>query len=261
MQTKTGNATPASFYIRVNRNSSVLAQPFLLDELTDHIVVYWTQTDCSDPPPGETQYFLSRDEIKKAHRISFHPSKERFMRARSFLRCIIASYLGKNPSEIIFQYGSNGKPGVKSPDPRLMLSFNISHTHKLIACAVTCNRDLGIDTEHIRPRKNLLQLSRRFFSAQEIACLQSVNPDAVTEHFFRIWTRKEAYLKATGKGLAGIEEAKEIAFSEKTGVFSDSGRQWFYKELPLPVEGYAGCIVAAGDPCPVKMIKPKAFFE
>ncbi len=232
-----------------------MKQRYSIKDLKHNIHVYWTDISASATAPANLDSILSEDELKKASGILSEGAKNRFLQARILRRRVISSYGGGRPSEVVFDYGINGKPKIKTSSSKSDISFNVSHSHNLIVCAVTCKRDLGVDVEHIKPRKNLIQIAERFFSEDEAADLKLIKPDAVTDVFFKIWTRKEAYLKAKGKGLAGIEDAKKLVFSSKSAEFYDSLRQWFYREIDLPLKGYSGCVVASGKACPVRVIK------
>lgn len=81
------------------------------------------------------------------------------------------------------------------------LRFNLTHSHGLALFALSQGRELGVDVERIRPEMAGEQIARRFFSASEVTALLALAPGLREEAFFHCWTRKEAYLKATGRGL------------------------------------------------------------
>ena len=77
----------------------------------------------------------------------------------------------------------------------------MSHSHGLALYAVTYERDIGIDVEHIRPDLAGLKIAERFFSPREASTLREVPANLRQQAFFNCWTRKEAYLKAIGEGI------------------------------------------------------------
>lgn len=141
------------------------------------------------------------DEQARADRFHFPEHRDRFTVARGVLRTILGRYLNTPPEDLQFSYNPYGKPALTGAHP---LRFNLSHSHTLALCAVTCDREVGIDLEHIRPDPGdkRMRIARRFFSAREVLEFQAL-PEQVRESaFFVCWTRKEAYIKAKGKGLS-----------------------------------------------------------
>jgi len=143
---------------------------------------------------------LSTDEQERAERYRFEHLQRRFIVGRGVLRAILSHYLRVMPAQIQFRYGPQGKP--RLAEPLTTLHFNLAHSHELALYAVTQDRAIGVDIEHVRPLDRAEQLAERFFSAQEAAALRAVPPDQRLEAFFICWTRKEAYIKARGGGLS-----------------------------------------------------------
>jgi 4'-phosphopantetheinyl transferase len=110
-------------------------------------------------------------------------------------------YLRKTPSAIQLGYGPHGKPFLAG-EKIIDLRFNVSHSHGLALYAVTLGAEVGVDLEYGRKDMSTEEISRRFFSAQEIAAIESLPQDQRQRAFFVCWTRKEAYIKARGDGLA-----------------------------------------------------------
>ncbi len=116
-------------------------------------------------------------------------------RARAAVSAILARYAGHPPR---FQVSGSGKPSLEGATP---LRFNASHSRDLALCAVACGREVGVDVERVRAGLDGVDIARRFFPPAEAAEVER-HPDA----FFRYWTRREAYIKALGRGLRGIRE-------------------------------------------------------
>lgn len=94
-------------------------------------------------------------------------------------------------------YGQNGKPYFPSMPN---LHFNLSHSGTVVLCAV-CDRHIGCDSEKIGTFNE--KLARRFFHPTEYDMLMSETDSSVqAELFYRLWTLKESFLKATGFGLS-----------------------------------------------------------
>jgi 4'-phosphopantetheinyl transferase len=159
---------------------------------------------------------LSASERKRADRFQFDRDRERFVVRRGLLRRILARYLACDPAEISFTYEARGKPSlanlIREGHP---VHFNLSHSHGMALIAVTRQHALGVDVERVRPMPEIDQIAARFFSARENAMLNALPSDSTIEGFFHCWTRKEAYLKATGQGIA--ESLLEVEVSLTPG--------------------------------------------
>lgn len=142
---------------------------------------------------------LSDDERARAAQFRFARDRDRFIVAHAALRSILSGYLGIAPSSVRFRTSAYGKPAI---DGTPFLRFNLSHSGDLALCAIAGEREVGVDIEQIRSDLDWEGLARRFFSAEEVAALEALDPGDRLEGFIRCWTRKEAYLKARGEGLA-----------------------------------------------------------
>jgi 4'-phosphopantetheinyl transferase len=143
---------------------------------------------------------LSADEKERAERFRFQLDRERFLMARGILRIILSRYLNQKPQALRFTYNRFGKPALESAGADA-LHFNLSHSDGLALYAVTRRRELGIDVERIRSERAHKQIAERFFSPHEVAALRGLPRSVQAQAFFNCWTRKEAYIKATGRGL------------------------------------------------------------
>ncbi|KAF5195876.1 4'-phosphopantetheinyl transferase superfamily [Thalictrum thalictroides] len=137
--------------------------------------------------------------------------QKRALLARTLVRTTLAKYTNPliNPSLLKFRKNTFGKPEVewqcdKSWDPPA-LHFNISHTSSLIACGVTVDMPIGIDVEEKQRKTNnsLSSLAQRYFSLHEIEYLHGLSdPEIQRQEFIKLWTLKEAYVKALGRGFS-----------------------------------------------------------
>jgi 4'-phosphopantetheinyl transferase len=152
--------------------------------------------------------FLSADEHKRAERFRFDQHRQQFITTRGLLRYLLGRYLETDPAHVQFVYGPYGKPALDSSNSGQFLSFNLSHSHHQALYAIAGNRPIGIDIEYERPIQTIDQLAQRFFTAKEYLSLASLPPEQKQAAFFCGWTRKEAYLKATGQGLIGLSRVE-----------------------------------------------------
>lgn len=157
-----------------------------------------------DSPPAtaaELARLMSPDEAMRACRFRRERDRRRFTVCRATLRLLLGGYLGQRPAAIRFAYGRHDKPRLADPTAG-RLEFNLSHSSSLALVAVTAGCPVGIDVEALRPLPDAPALAERFFSAAERAALAAYPEGERERAFYRCWTRKEAYLKAVGDGVA-----------------------------------------------------------
>ena len=142
---------------------------------------------------------LSPDERIRAERFSFDYLQRSFIFTRGALRVLLGRYLAISPKEVSFRYSAAGKPSVAI---ETSLRFNTSHSGGIVLYAFARECDIGVDVEQIRDMPETDDLVRSFFNSQEASQLASIPRTERQAAFFRCWTRKEAYLKATGSGLS-----------------------------------------------------------
>jgi 4'-phosphopantetheinyl transferase len=141
---------------------------------------------------------LSEDERTRADRFVVEAPRRRLVFARAAMRTLLARYTGIQPGDLIFSTGPHGKPYISGTD----LRFNLSHSEDLALLAVVRDTEVGIDIEHIDPRRTTEDIAARFFSPAEQTELANHPGEERRPAFFRCWSRKEAVIKALGEGLA-----------------------------------------------------------
>jgi 4'-phosphopantetheinyl transferase len=153
--------------------------------------------------------FLSADERARAARFKFDRDRGRYVVGRGTLREILAFYLGTRPGEIGFAYGEHGKPMLADRAASRDIEFNASGSQDLAVCAVTVGRKVGVDIEFsARPMDEALITA--CLSAAERRAYATLSSEEKPAAFYRLWTLKEAYLKATGDGLSREMSALEL---------------------------------------------------
>ena len=144
--------------------------------------------------------FLTAAERARAGRFRYDRDRARWTASRSALRRILGEALGVRPEEIEFAAGTHGKPMLGG---RLAgaLEFNLSHSAGLALLAVSDEVEIGADVEEVSAMDDMEPVAERHFAPEECEALFSL-PDAERlRGFYRLWTRKEAYIKAIGTGL------------------------------------------------------------
>ncbi len=144
----------------------------------------WT-VSLTTPAPSQ----LSDDEQQRAARFKFEEDRVRWSRARSALRLILSRYVGDDPFRIAFTYGKHGKPELP---PINDVQFNLSHAGDWAMIAVTHAVPVGVDIERIRPGLDMAPLLER---------LGETDLPRDAEDLYRVWTRREARVKAEGGAL------------------------------------------------------------
>lgn len=170
----------------------------------------WRALLDEDPDPAALETVLSDDELERAGRFRFERDRRRFAAARRALRRILAGYLGEAPQRLRFAQSEHGKPLLAWPQGS-GVRFNVSHSDALALCAVSRDREVGVDVEALRPLPDAEALAQRFFSPAERVHLGRQSPERRLEAFFCCWTRKEAYLKALGCGLLKALDSFEVS--------------------------------------------------
>ena len=196
------------------------------------------------------QATLAPEEWARAGRFQCEAHRRRFVAGRGLLRRLLGTHLGVAPAEVRFSYAGAGKPAlVDAPE----LEFNLSHAQDLALYAVSRGRALGVDLERVRPEIRHERIASRFLSAREQADLADLPAAERLWAFYDCWTRKEAYLKARGDGLAlglgrfsvSLRPGEPAALLEAAEGPQECAR-WRLEALD-PAPGYAAAVCAAGQ--------------
>jgi 4'-phosphopantetheinyl transferase len=194
---------------------------------------------------------LSAEEHMRADSFYFQEQRRRFIVARGFLRSILAGYLNISRDQVEFSYGKYGKPMLDSRVFRSNLRFNLAHSAALAVCAVIYDQDIGVDAEQVRTLSEAGAIARTVFSAAEQATLRSLPPTQRDQAFLNCWTRKEAYLKAIGDGLASPLDGVHVTLrpgepARLLRINGDDSTHWTLRDL-TPAAGYVGALAVRGE--------------
>jgi len=196
---------------------------------------------------------LSEEEQRRASRFVRDIHRRRFVIAHGALRTILAGYVDTEPRALRFESGEHGKPALREPTGTSAVEFNLSHSDDLALVAVARMRAVGVDLERWSEGVEHLELAERFFSPGEREALRALAPapDLVEAGFFAAWTRKEAYLKATGQGITRGLHHFDVALApgEPARLLADrldreaTARWWMVALEPAP--RYSAALVVA----------------
>lgn len=158
---------------------------------------------------------------------------------RSPLYTVLAAYLGTDANSICLSVGSHGRPALAARHDQT-LGFNWSHTGDHALIAVGRHVLPGIDVERLRPRPRAMQIAQRFFSAEEVDALSRLAEHDQEQAFLRIWTAKEAVVKALGRGLAfGLDRLSIGCIDQELALLRLEGSNatdWQLHALPIDAE-------------------------
>lgn len=181
----------------------------------DEIHIWRVHLDLPVEQIAQLSQILSEDEQARAERFRFPQHRQRFIAARGRLRQLLGAYLTLPGDRLIFEYSSRGKPSLAPSMRGANLEFNLSHSQDLAVYGFTLDRKIGIDLEYLHSATDVEGIAARFFAARESAIINNLVGEKQQQAFFQIWTAKEAYLKATGEGIAGSLAGVEIAWSDE----------------------------------------------
>lgn len=156
---------------------------------------------------------LPPEEQERTRRFHFDADRLRFAKCRHILRATVAPWLGCEPAELALRFGPHGKPYL---DHDTDLQFNLSHTRGAALLAFARGAEIGIDIENITRHTDLDGVARKVFTEREQATLSPLEAESKSRQFFRLWTAKEAFLKATGRGLSLDPASIETQLPDKS---------------------------------------------
>ncbi len=153
---------------------------------------------------SEVNNILSREEVGRARRFRFEKDARRFLYRRLALRKILSRYFCQRAEKLVFRSNENGKPWVVN-DREISISwkFNFSHSGDIAMLALVRDHEVGIDVEYsCKPLPDLYEVLEVVCSRMEFEQFCGLPESRHQEVFYKIWTTKEAYLKALGTGLS-----------------------------------------------------------
>jgi 4'-phosphopantetheinyl transferase len=207
---------------------------------------------------------LTADELLRAGRMRAEESRRRAVVTRAAVRALLGRYLGRAPTELSFAAGPQGKPRLARPVSPLR--FNLSHSAGRALIAVTHETEVGVDIEQIRPRADLPGVGRRVFTEAEREAIEAAGAGRRDAAFYRHWVAKEAFVKATGRGIESLRSFEVLlegpGGARLTHVAGDPEEATRWTLAPLDAgPGFAAAAVVAtggatvGQPRPFDPLK------
>jgi 4'-phosphopantetheinyl transferase len=179
--------------------------------MSQDLQLYQARLDISPTECDRLWQFLSEDERSRADRFKREHLKRNFVAARGNLREILAQKLGCEPEKIQFSYSDRGKPYLHKSHNYEEIYFNLAHSQDWVIYTVCRDREVGIDLEYINPKCDVDSIAERYFLPSEQKIIKSLGDHDKYLAFYRAWTLKEAYGKATGQGIANILDHVDVS--------------------------------------------------
>jgi 4'-phosphopantetheinyl transferase len=216
----------------------------------DEVHVWRVSVPQAAPTAAALAPTLAAEEEARAARFRFEKDRLTYVVGRGRLRALLGAYLQRPARDLQFTTNAHGKPALASEG--CDLQFNVSHSGDWVVYAVTRGRAVGVDVEGVRPLTSLEGIARRFFSPREVDALFALPEPQRQAAFFRCWARKEAYIKAVGRGL-GIplhEFDVSLAPGEPARLLEARGEAaapgpWCLRTLEVAAD-YAAAVAAQG---------------
>ncbi|WP_264874424.1 4'-phosphopantetheinyl transferase family protein [Vibrio agarivorans] len=157
----------------------------------------WLDNEVFEPA---CQRVLSLSEWFKISNLRLENRRQQQKLTRVLVRLVLSQYSNHDPKDWVFSLKVGGKPFVANASHPLF--FNVSHTQGLIVCAVSVESEVGVDVEILDKKRNFMAIAQQYFAEQEFQSLRALRNEQERKLlFFQLWTLKEAYLKACGKGI------------------------------------------------------------
>lgn len=194
---------------------------------------------------------LSRSERERAARFHFPEHARRFIAAHGRLRQVLAEVLQMPPGQLEFATGAHGKPLLAGAASASDIRFNLSHSGDWALIGWSRQRDIGVDIESWRPMRDEQALVRRFFSPAEIAAYAATDTELRSRAFFDAWSRKEAYVKAVGRGLGLPLDSFDVSLHPadarllRASTHCEDGRCWSLAAPRVAIDASIAVVIEA----------------
>lgn len=223
-----------------------------IERLADVDLYFSEPQTWSDAELADAHAVLSESERSRAARFRFERDRRLYLVAHAMLRRALGDHLSLDPSSIEFEHGTHGRPELARPLPRA-LRFSLSHSHGMAACALTLERDVGLDVEPLA-RELPLGVAERCFAPFELEDVLRLPFAQRAARFFTYWTLKEAYVKARGMGLslplqrvAFVLSEESVEFRPDSAIESDA-RDWAFKSFRIAPSHQAALALRGSAP-------------
>jgi 4'-phosphopantetheinyl transferase len=154
-----------------------------------------------------SEALLAPEERERLRGFRFDQHRHEYLVTRALCRTVLSTYVGLSPRELRFRRNAYGRPQL---DLAGDLQFNLSNTVAMVVCAVDRGRQIGVDVEPLSRADEILEIAASVYTPSERERLDRLEHDSRREDAVRLWTLKEAYMKARGMGMAIAPESIQI---------------------------------------------------
>ena len=213
----------------------------------DEVHLWWASVRESTTCIENYESLLDGEERERAARFRVEAARRRFITGRVMLRRVLSDFTGVEPERVCFAFGAHGKPRLVDGGP----CFNLAHSGDAVVLAVA-EDEVGVDVEELRPLSTTDRLARRICTPGELGDLLALGPSARSGALLRLWTSKEAVLKALGSGIRGSMRSIEVSLDTngKLRLLGLRGKpsSWTLLDAPAP-EGMVAAVAVARPSC------------
>jgi len=228
-------------------------------EIKNHQVHVWQTDVCNSTVyPKDIQKVLSPVELERVNKFRVPKDQAHFIFRHYKLRVILSLYCGCQPQNLIFRYNSFGKPFIDMPEFN-EVRFNMSFSGNLMILGISRQNNIGCDIEEVREIDDQRNIANENFSTQEIQILNHSNDEIGT--FFKIWTRKEALIKAIGKGMFYPLKSFTVNMDPLGGpehllIIDNTDESKLWRTTPLNIsDGYIASLAIESDEFQISYFK------
>lgn len=170
-------------------------------DLPGEVHLFLISLEADEPVIASCHELLTAKERDRAQKFLSAPAAHRFLICRAALRKIIRGFHPELPSDFEVSSGPFGKPFLDFPEQESLIRFNVSHSGDFALLGFSRDAEIGVDIEERLPLDEMLGIARRVFTDPEVEQLLSLSETERRAFFYRLWTCKEAVLKAAGTGF------------------------------------------------------------
>lgn len=217
----------------------------MINKLSKTKIHLWLfQNDETSKLSEVLDHFSSFEIRKKANRFHFHRDKIRSTHTHSALNLLLLFYSSGSIRHSDIIKNNFGKPLIKDSD----ICFNLSHAGDYALIGFTKNNPIGVDIELVKENHELISLAKRFFHKDEIDALTLIDSEKRTDYFYEIWTKKEAVIKAFGKGLSQDLNSFSVTSNDSVKIQTEQTRvpcEFFLQKIISPKGYKAACCLSS----------------
>jgi 4'-phosphopantetheinyl transferase len=220
--------------------------------MTGSINIWFSSVDRTVQEIGKFEAMLSTEELLRSQKFHFLRDRNRYIVQHGVLRWFLSNESDCDPRQVDIRTHADGKPYLAGGKGGASIHFSISHSDAVAAFAFSRTGSIGIDIEKIRDVPEMIEIAERNFTTREKREIFSCPESLRSTVFARIWTRKEAVLKAQGQGLLIPLDSVDVSTQGNThepwkvAVRSDGvSKEFWVADIARPA-GFAAAVAAAG---------------